>query len=62
MWVAEYGSLYAVMRYEVLHLMRDGQALEMREIALRNAKSCSEHTIDQFRTENEGVAALAVGL
>ena len=52
----------AIMKYETYHLMRDHQALEMREAALRNSNQMLAATVDRLRAENEALAAQARAL
>ena len=47
----------AIMKYETYHLMRDHQALEMREAALRNSNQMLAATVDRLRAENEALIA-----
>jgi hypothetical protein len=49
-------SMYAVIKYEAFHLLRDNQALEMREAALRNSTRLLEQTLARLRLENAALA------
>lgn len=50
-------QVVAIMKYETYHLMRDHQALEMREAALHNSNKMLAATVDRLRAENEALAA-----
>lgn len=48
-------SLYAVMKFNAFHLMKDNQTLELQNAALRNTVSALEGALRRVQDENSGL-------